>query len=211
MIIYKCTNNINNKIYIGLTTKTLEWRIKKHKDDYKRKIQDKNHLYRAMRKYGFENFSWEIIDTATTKEELSEKERYWIKYYDCFDNKDKGYNSTSGGETCYELTEEQRRERSERVKGEKNPMYGVPSPMKGKSLSSEHKAKISEALKKSVRPHVIGSNNPSARKVRNVDTGETFNSMKEASEKYPSSKVNGICSVCKGRSKTCGGYRWEYV
>ena len=67
-------------------------------------------------------------------EELEEKERYDIKLYNCFDNKDVGYNTQSGGNSLYEITEEHRRQRSERAKGKNNPMYGTVSPMKGKNL-----------------------------------------------------------------------------
>lgn len=54
MIVYKATNNINNKVYIGITTKTLEHRKSIHKKDSKTKD---TYFYKAIRKYGFENFS----------------------------------------------------------------------------------------------------------------------------------------------------------
>ena len=78
MIIYKATNLINDKIYIGLTTKSLEHRISVHKKDSKRL---NTYFYQAIRKYGFENFKWEVVDTAITMEELEEKERYYIKLF----------------------------------------------------------------------------------------------------------------------------------
>lgn len=61
MIIYKCTNIINDKIYIGKTSKTLEWRMKIHKQS---SSYDDSLFYRAIRKYGFEKFKWEIIKTC---------------------------------------------------------------------------------------------------------------------------------------------------
>lgn len=211
MIIYKAINKINGKVYIGLTTKSLEWRIMKHRQDHNRPNVHKAYLYRAMRKYGFENFTWEVIDTATSLKELHDKEKYWIEYYGSFNDKSKGYNSTSGGEGMYQLTDEERVARSERAKGEKNPMYGVPSPMKGKKFSEEHKRKISEALSKADRPHLHGGTNPSARKVRNIDTGEVFETMKSAYESCGLKSHSGIYQACKYKSKTAGGYRWEYV
>ena len=128
MLIYKATNLINGKIYIGMTTKTLEHRVKVHKRDSQRL---NTYFYQAIRKHGFDKFK---IDTAETMEELEEKERYYIKLYNCFDNKDVGYNTQSGGNSLYEITEEHRRQRSERAKGKNNPMYGTVSPMKGKNL-----------------------------------------------------------------------------
>ena len=96
MIIYKITNLINNKVYIGLTTVSLEKRWTVHKTTAKN-LKNTRHLYKSMRKYGIENFSIVQIDTATTIKELGEKERYYIKLYDSR-NPEKGYNLTAGGE-----------------------------------------------------------------------------------------------------------------
>lgn len=119
MIIYKATNKINGKMYIGQTTHTLEWRKKKHLQDSKRMD---SYFYRAINKYGWDNFEWEILDsTATTKEELNILEKRYIAQYGTFDDKTKGYNSTSGGEYDYEITQEEKQARSLRVQGDKNP------------------------------------------------------------------------------------------
>ena len=95
MIIYKITNLINNKVYIGKTTKTIEWRFKKHCYDAKKNPNTKNHFHRALLKYGPENFIIEQIDSADTKIALNEKEQYWINYYRSIIN---GYNMTPGGD-----------------------------------------------------------------------------------------------------------------
>lgn len=100
MKIYKITNIINNKVYIGLTTQDLSARIAQHHYDYQRSDVK---LYRAMRKYGWENFIFEIIeDNIDNIDILREKEQYYINLYDSYYN---GYNSTLGGEgvktVCY--------------------------------------------------------------------------------------------------------------
>jgi group I intron endonuclease len=208
MIVYKAINKLNGKVYIGITTKTLEHRKSIHKRDSKTKH---TYFYRAIRKYGFDNFEWEVVDTATTIEELHEKEVFYIKQYDSFDNKDKGYNATSGGGSLYQITEEERLARSERAKGENNPMYGTKSPLAGTKFSDEHKAKISNALKGSYRPHVIGGNNPAAKRVRNIDTGEEFDTLTEAGKSCNKSRQNiGVACRSNGK-KTAGGFRWEYI
>lgn len=207
MIVYKVTNKINGKVYIGITTKTLEYRRKVHERDSKRY----NYLfYRALKKYGFDNFEWEVIDTAQNIEELERKEKEYILLYESFNNPEKGYNSTSGVNSHYQITDEQRKLRSERAKGKNNPMYGTISPLRGKKFSEEHKRRISESLSKADRPHLKGSSNPSARRVINLDTGKIFDTIKEASEFYSANKI-GITAVCKGKQKTCGGYRWKYI
>lgn len=95
MIIYKITNLINNKVYIGKTIKTIEWRFKKHWYDASKNPNTRNHLHRAMLLHGKENFKIEQIDNAETSEELNQKEQYWISYYK---SQQSGYNMTSGGE-----------------------------------------------------------------------------------------------------------------
>lgn len=108
MIVYKITNKINGKVYIGQTSKSLKERFQRHCCDAMSDRLD-THFARAIRKYGKENFSPEIIDTATSEEELNEKERYWIHYYDSLNN---GYNETdsifrSGGNTYRAKTDEE--------------------------------------------------------------------------------------------------------
>lgn len=94
-IIYKATNKINGKIYIGQTIKTLEERIYMHyyRADNSLEITH-THFINAIRKYGKNNFSWEIIDTAETQEELDKKEIKWIQKYNSIKN---GYNIQKGG------------------------------------------------------------------------------------------------------------------
>lgn len=207
MIVYMSTNLTNNKMYIGLTTTTLEQRIASHKTDSKRKD---TYFYRAIRKYGFESFRWDVLDTAKSVEELEEKEIMYIEKYGTFNNKEVGYNSTSGGYNLYDVTDELKQLRSQMASGENNPMYGVPSPNTGKKFTSEHKEKISQGLKNSYRPHVIGANNPSARRVKNVETREIFGTMTEAGKEYGTHRAN-IGNACRKPKATAKGYHWEYV
>lgn len=96
MFIYKITNKINNKVYIGLTTNTIKERWKQHV--YTSKISSRN-LYIAMREFGIENFYIEQIDKADNLEMLGKLEISYIKKYDSR-NPTKGYNMTFGGETA---------------------------------------------------------------------------------------------------------------
>lgn len=94
-IIYKVTCQTTNKIYIGQTTTFLGHRkgLHKHKALYENDFN--NHFHNAIRKYGWDDFIWEIIDTAESFQELNEKEKYWIKYYNSINN---GYNTLLGGQ-----------------------------------------------------------------------------------------------------------------
>ena len=95
MIIYKITNQINSKIYIGLTTCSLKERWNNHRHCVK---SDPRHLYCAMRKYGIENFTIEQIDETDNLEDLGKLEYKYIKQYNSRNPKI-GYNLSAGGET----------------------------------------------------------------------------------------------------------------
>lgn len=92
-IIYKVTNKINNKVYIGQTIKSLSDRRKKHFTCSK----DSNYYFhKALRKYDDVVFIWEVIEMCQSKEELDEMEFHYIKQYNSFGSG--GYNLTFGGE-----------------------------------------------------------------------------------------------------------------
>ncbi len=91
-LIYKITNILNGKMYIGKTEGSIEKRFKEH---IKEKGRSKHRpLYRAMNKYGVENFKIELIEETNFS---NEREVYWIKYFDT-NNKKNGYNATIGGD-----------------------------------------------------------------------------------------------------------------
>ena len=92
--IYKITNDINNKVYIGKTLLDIEKRFSQHKNDSHRVRAEARPLYHAMRKYGSEHFYVELVEECPIKE-LSNREIYWIDFYDSYKN---GYNATMGGE-----------------------------------------------------------------------------------------------------------------
>lgn len=95
MIIYKITNLVNQKIYIGLTTCSLKERWTGHLHCVK---SDPRHLYRSMRKYGIENFKIEQIDKTDNLQELGRLEAYYIEKFNSRDP-NIGYNLCAGGVT----------------------------------------------------------------------------------------------------------------
>lgn len=94
--IYKITNRINGKIYIGQTTKSIEYRFEQHKRTAKRKLSFTSYLYRAMNECGLDNFDVEELQTCDTREELDKAEQHWITHF-CSQNSDIGYNILEGG------------------------------------------------------------------------------------------------------------------
>lgn len=92
--IYKITNDINGKMYIGLCTSTIQERFQRHCQDRKKDSHKERPLYRAMNKYGTEHFHIEVIEECPM-DNLGEREQYWISYYNTYAE---GYNATLGGE-----------------------------------------------------------------------------------------------------------------
>jgi group I intron endonuclease len=118
MIIYKTTNLINGKIYIGQDSK--------NNPEY---LGSGTIIKRAINKYGKENFKKEILDICLDKEELDIKEIYWIKELKSIEN---GYNISSGGNGCLGCKQSDETKEKRRLKniGDKNPMYDKTLPKK---------------------------------------------------------------------------------
>lgn len=121
-IIYKITNLLNGKVYVGQTVQKLRKRFNQHKHGTGEGIDQ------AIKKYGIENFKIEPIEVCPC-EMLNEREMFWISHYDCI--APNGYNLTSGGDSDFTVSDETREKL--RVAGE------------GKTLSEETRAKIGAA------------------------------------------------------------------
>ena len=150
--IYKITNTKTGKIYIGKTTKSLNDRLQGHINSADKGNNFK--LSRAIRKYGKENFIIEPIDVADTRNELNEKEIYYIKKYNSLED---GYNMTIGGEggnTYIDKSDEEMKAISEKNSaalhknnGNRGQLVGPKNSMYGKHHTPEAKEKMSKALK----------------------------------------------------------------
>ena len=229
-IIYVAENTVNGKRYVGQTIRKFEYRQAQHKKDSKR-LDLK--FYRAIRKYGWDNFNWAVIvEGVEDIDSLNRLEQYWIKELDTFKN---GYNSTTGGEG-YIVSAETKKKISESRKGKhfsEETKKKMSESQKGKHLSEETKKKISESHKgkhlseetrrklsesqKGEKAHnwgKTGANNPLSRPVLQLDkeTGTViaeFAGVREA-ERVTGINKGRISIVCKGKGKSAGGYRWKY-
>lgn len=209
----------NNKKYIGITSQKPKRRWRKNGEGYK------DHLYfwRAIQKYGWDNFKHDILYVDLTKEEAEQKEVELIAYYNSNDI-DFGYNMSIGGESGskgYKYTEEQRKRMSENRKGEKNGMYGKhhteESIEKGRikhlreNLSPDtiHKMSVAKKGKKRSNESIRKQAEAISNKVICIETYVVYNGTKEAG------RVNNIdpsciSKVCRGERKTAGGFHWRY-
>lgn len=208
MIIYCITNKVNGKQYVGQTVRTLEERYKEH-------IRNKtSYLGKAIKKYGRENFTAEVIDSSLLIDDLNEKEIYWTKKLNT--KIPHGYNLVDGGDNTlgYNHTLEARMKMSMTKKrlgnmvGEKNHFYGKKHTEQTRATMSA--AWTDERKKKLAEDSKIRNAINQAIKVRNVNTNEVFPSIKAAAERY-GIKATHISRVCRGGRKTTGGFKWEYV
>lgn len=93
-LIYKYTNRINGKIYIGQTTTGMTYRQNQHLYQ----LDDNTYFHRAIKKYGIENFDLEIIEDNIQISELDDKEIFYIKKFQSYYTSGLGYNLTKGGQ-----------------------------------------------------------------------------------------------------------------
>jgi group I intron endonuclease len=139
-VIYKATNKVNGKVYIGQTVCDFHKRKLKH---FSKSNEEKPTMYfhRALKKYGKDSFKWEVIENCDSKKELDDMEFHYIKQYDSFKN---GYNMTLGGEG------------SVGRKHTKEAMLKISNSRKGILVSEETKVKLSKMRKgkKKSKDHV---------------------------------------------------------
>lgn len=169
-MVYKATNKVNGKVYIGKTTISLSKRICVHMHDAK--IQKYGSIFhRALIKYGEYNFSWSILERCESEYALNLAEEWYIRKYNSFIgfNNCKGYNLTLGGDgvACYKHSKETRRKISISNSGKnrtkehskklslanrgkfvsKESRLKMSIARKGMKFSEEHRRKISESKK----------------------------------------------------------------
>lgn len=182
----------NGKVYIGIT-KMKPYNRWKRGQCYKPQPL----IYRAICKYGWDNIKHEILFDGLTKEEAEQKEIELIALYKSNNHK-YGYNISLGGFIHCEET---------KAKISKAKKDYIPWN-KGK-----HTGKLSQSHREKIRlKHLgkyTGAANPMAKTIINLDTNEIFDCIKDAAIKYNLHSTH-ICACCKGKLKTCGGYKWAY-
>ena len=199
--IYVITNKINGKQYVGKTLRTIEERFKQHLRDSDKITLEQRPLYKAIQKYGKENFEVSLLEECSFKE-LNIKEIYWIGKLDTYKN---GYNATLGGDRkilydYQELTD----------------LY-LKKNISIKALALElgcDEHTISKALKEChVKPK--STKEQLSKKVAQIDkkTNEILQIFPscEAAEKVCGKRGGHISQVCKGTRKSAHGYKWQYV
>lgn len=184
MIIYKITNTVTNKVYIGKTVKSLDERWKRHCT----KMSACMLLHKSIKKYGKDLFVAEVIKTCNSLEELSLAEKEAIKTYNSI--VPHGYNLTFGGDGGGVPSEIVKAKISKALKGfKKGPQ------------SKEHIAKLSK---------IRTGKASKFKKPIKCSNGNTYSSAYEAAEILGLPQGN-ICRVLNGSRLSCGGYTFGYI
>ncbi len=201
--IYKITNDINDKVYIGKTTYTVAKRWNEHCKEYLRNHVQKRPLYSAMKKYGIEHFHIEQIEECSIGV-LSEREKYWIEVYCSFKY---GYNATRGGDGVqyadYDL------------------IYSLW--LEGKTVKEIHQLTNydNKMIRKALTENNILTEERQKRRAQKIQRSVAMldKNTKEILKIFPSRKdayiflgkqhSGHIAEVCNGKRKTAYGYGWK--
>ena len=212
--IYKITNQINQKIYIGKTSRSLKLRWQEHLSETRTGKTENRPLHKAIAKYGPENFSMELIE-ETLDSLGSEREQYWIQEYSCYGSR--GYNATLGGEGTpsfdYDKIIESYLEFlniSETARYYNCSVDTVSAALKSKNIIPLERTKVVSNLYQKI---IL---------MKDKETKETiqvFGTYLEAARFIQENGLSGISNlpgirskvslVCRGKRKTFAGFIWE--
>lgn len=229
--IYKITNEINEKLYIGQTAFGIEKRFREHIKKAQSGEYGHRPLYNAMNKYGIKNFHVELVEDGLTKEEANRQEKYWIAKYNTF--KGEGYNATIGGDdggthsmcVCkidmetleilhtYESTRE-----AARAFGKNNAPINRVCLRKSKSAYGYYWCYLKDYTNfldyiKDVIKKDNEKDKPKKVEKYDLKTKETIGTYKSAweAEKEMNVTHGHIKRVCNGERNSCHGYGWRYA
>lgn len=216
--VYQHINKINGKRYIGITKQNPESRWGTDGANYK----SSPYFYSAIQKYGWDNFSHEILFNGLTKEEACDKEIELIAYFQTQD-KQHGYNIMEGGSTPV-IPEEVRKLMSEKMRGNKNGLghacpeekkRKISEAQKGRKLTEEHKAKLSMAKKgcyhasPSAETRKKISDSHAKKQVYCEENDRVYESIQSCAKELGLDPT-AVCACCKGKHKSTHGYHLRY-
>lgn len=211
--IYKITNLINGKIYIGKTNRTIQERFREHCKDYLSREKEKRPLYAAMQKYGIHNFIVEQIEECTV-DIVEEREKYWIEYYGSFKN---GYNATRGGDGKAYINRDlviKNYEQLKQINLVAEIMSIDPSTVHNILLENNIPIRSGPEVLKDVYGISVGMYD------KNNNFLRSFNSYTEAAQWMIVHQLTGskehtarthISEVCNGKRKSAMGFIWKKI
>lgn len=204
--IYKITNLVNNKVYIGKTAGSIQNRWNEHCSDYCRDHCKNRPLYSAMRKYGVDKFIIEPVEECTI-EEINDREIYWISFYGSYNN---GYNATLGGEGATVVDYDEVVSLYQKLQNQVSvaKYLGVTTITINKILQAKG---ISTKSAQEVTQTKVGI--PVKQYTLSGAFIQEFPSARNAARslgKNNQSAGSHISDVCRGKTKSAYGYLWSY-
>lgn len=197
--VYVHINKVNNKRYIGVTSKAKP----EHRWNSGRGYNENPHFYAAIEKYGWDNFEHVILFTGLSEEYAKQKEKQLIKEWKTQDRRH-GYNMTSGGDGTpnYHPSEETRRKLSKaRLKENlsEETLQRRSMGLRGRKFSEDHKRKIGDANSKSIE--MLTKDGVPIR----------FFQSAQSAEREMGISHSHISQCCHGLRLSAGGYMWRFA
>lgn len=221
--IYRITNIVNNKIYIGsaFCKGGLNRRWVAHKSTLKRNKHFNQYLQNSWNKYGKDNFIFEVLEIVSDSDKIYLREQFYIDFYKSYEV-NIGYNVsrvTSAPMLGLKHTNEAKLKIGAASKGNKYCL-GFKHSDETKKLMTEARYNESKETREKRAKSLIGNKNglgfkpDSIISVNQLDKNnniiKTWESMTYAAKEL-NLHAGNICRVCKGERKTCGGFKWEIV
>lgn len=231
-VIYKHTNKINGKCYIGQTHQTLTQRWRKG-EGYK----SQPYFYNAIKKYGWDNFEHIILECGLNENQVDEREKFWIKYFNST-NEDYGYNLSDGGNGKHSFNLQHKLHHQQSVA----ESLGIPVIcLNSKKIYSTVREAMLETGAQHISECCQGKMKTSGKDVNGnalywkyfheytgaekieikkqirsktpvlcITTGKIYSSAKEA-ERETGIDNTSIGRCCNGKRKTAGKCLWQWV
>ena len=175
--IYKITNTLLNKVYVGCAS-NIRMRWNGHLHDLRQEKHPNSYLQKAWSKYGESNFKFEIIEFCDIVN-LHEREHYWVITLDCLD-RSKGYNLKPTDPLGHSLHSEETREKLRTANKGKKPSELCIQKLKERTLSKEHKELLIES-RKSINFKEL-HREKRGKKIINTETNMVYGSLAELCE-----------------------------
>lgn len=214
MLIYRITNTVNSKSYVGLTSRSVRQRWTEHRRDAKK--GSSLPLHSALRKYGPDSFKIEVLEECDSIEYLCEREQHWIQELGTFGG---GYNATAGGEGSigHTVTDEHRRILSEVNQGNQNAIGYHHTDEARKRIGDA--ARMRDAIGSQTRGKKLSKERVENKRVQQFKSvikcdmnGQPlayFESMLAAAKSL-NTTPQGISRCCRYPSRSALGFKWRY-
>ena len=203
-LVYLHRNKINHKCYVGQTCQKPEDRWGKNGWHYR----DQQYFYRAIQKYGWDNFDHLILEDDIPAEKIDERECYWAGYYHAL--APEGYSLQVGKYTSKETSSVSTKTRSEASKDKwKDENY--------RQKVSDGRKKMWETASQECQEKMLANLDRSgaggkarSKQVECIETKMKYSSTREA-ERLTGINHANISQACTGKRKTAGKFHWRYI